>query len=166
MAYFARINSSNIVEEVFNFDNYKMLENDGTESEAAGLNMLNKRFGDISPSYWKQTSYNTHGGVHYASYGPDVPSADQSKARRKNYAGVGAVYDAARDAFYEVKPIASWILNESTCRWEAPIAKPADHPDIEQVTLWDEGLGTWVGKKRSDASDVKWDAGTSSWVPI
>jgi hypothetical protein len=166
MAHFAKINSSNIVEEVFTFENYRTLDGDGNESEDAGLNTLNKLFGDISPSYWKQTSYNTHGGKHYSGYAPLVESADQSKSLRKNYAGVGAVYDAARDAFYEVKPIASWILNESTCRWDPPVAKPADDPDMEQVTTWDESLLTWTGKKRSDATAMKWDAGTSSWVAV
>tara|TARA_R100000306_G_C4373401_1_gene140932 strand:- start:1526 stop:2026 length:501 start_codon:yes stop_codon:yes gene_type:complete len=166
MANFAKINSSNIVEEVIIIDNHRLLDNEGNESEAVGLNLLNKLFGDISPSYWKQTSYNTHGGIHYASYGPEVASADQSKALRKNYAGVGAVYDAARNAFYEVQPIASWTLNETTCLWDPPVAKPADDPDMEEVTTWDESLLTWTGKKRSDATAMKWDAGTSTWVAI
>jgi hypothetical protein len=73
---------------------------------------------------YRRTSYNTRGGVHYGSDGQ--PSADQSKAFRKNYAGLGYTYDAERDAFIAPKPFASWILNESTAQWEAPVAMPED----------------------------------------
>ena len=166
MAHFAKINSSNVVEEVVIIDNWRLLDNDGNEDEATGLNALNKLFGDISPSYWKQTSYNTHGGIHYATYNPKTASADQSKALRKNYAGVGMTYDSGRDAFYEAQPFASWTLNESTCRWDSPVAKPADDPAMAQVTLWDESLTTWTGTRLSDDAAMKWDAGTSSWVAI
>jgi hypothetical protein len=66
---------------------------------------------------YKRTSYNTRGGVHYTD---GQPSADQTKAFRKNYAGLGYTYDSERDAFIPPKPFASWILNESTCLWECP----------------------------------------------
>ena len=84
----------------------------------------------------KQTSYNTYGGVHYTD---GEPSADQSKALRYNYAGINFTYDADRDAFIPPQPYASWVLDEDTCLWVAPIAYPA-----EGVHVWDEAAGDWV----------------------
>jgi hypothetical protein len=70
------------------------------------------------PGVWVQTSYNTFGGVHYDRE-TGQPSADQSKALRKNFAGVGYTYDAKRDAFIPPKPqIGTWVLNDNTCLWE------------------------------------------------
>jgi len=88
---------------------------------------------------WVQTSYNTKGGIHYQ---PDtnIPSANQSKALRKNYAGIGYTYDSTRDAFIPPKPYQSWILNETSCLWEAPISYPTDGNDYgwnEQNQQWD-----------------------------
>ena len=82
-------------------------------------------FVDDTPGQWIQCSYNTRGGVHYD---PETgePSADQSKALRKNYAGRGYSYDAERDAFIEPKPFESWTLNETSCLWEPPVAMPDD----------------------------------------
>lgn len=96
-------------------------------------------FVDSSPGQWIQTSYNTRGGVHYQ---PDsnTPSEDQTKALRKNYAGIGYTYDAARDAFIPPKPHASWVLDEDSCHWEAPVAMPSDG----KTYRWDEDAGNWV----------------------
>ena len=93
---------------------------------------------------YRRTSYNTRGGVHYGSDGQ--PSADQTKAFRKNYAGLGYTYDAERDAFIAPKPFASWILNESTAQWEAPVAMPADAGTGEPPKRysWDEATTSWV----------------------
>jgi hypothetical protein len=95
-------------------------------------------FVDSSPGQWLQTSYNTRGGVHYQ---PDseIPSADQSKALRKNYAGVGYTYDAAKDAFIAPQPFASWTLDDATCLWNAPVAMPADG----KLYAWDEATTSW-----------------------
>ena len=84
----------------------------------------------------KQTSYNTYGGVHYTD---GEPSADQSKALRYNYAGLGFSYDETRDAFIPPQPFASWVLDEDTCLWVAPIAYPAEGDHV-----WDEQAGDWV----------------------
>lgn len=94
------------------------------------------------PSLWKQTSYNTRGGVHYEP-NSNTPSADQSKALRKNYAGIGYIYDSERDAFYSASPYDSWVLDESTCYWEAPNELPADNGQTNEsgqtiVYDWDE----------------------------
>ncbi len=95
-------------------------------------------FVDSSPGAWLQTSYNTRGGVHYQ---PDsnTPSADQSKALRKNYAGVGYSYDAAKDAFIPPQPFASWTLDDATCLWNAPVAMPTDGKPY----AWDEATTSW-----------------------
>ena len=84
----------------------------------------------------KQTSYNTSGGVHYTD---GEPSEDQSKALRYNYAGINFTYDAGRDAFIPPQPYASWVLDEATCQWVAPIAYPA-----EGMHTWDEQAGDWI----------------------
>jgi hypothetical protein len=84
-----------------------------------------------------RTSYNTRGGVHYTD---GEPSADQSKALRFNYAGIGFTYDADRDAFIPPKPFESWVLDEATCLWTAPIPYPADGGDY----TWDEATTDWV----------------------
>ena len=95
-------------------------------------------FVDSSPGEWIQTSYNTRGGVHYQP-NTNTPSSDQSKALRKNYAGVGFVYDSDKDAFYEPQPYDSWTLNTTTCLWEAPVAYPTDG----KAYLWDETSKSW-----------------------
>ena len=92
-------------------------------------------FVDTEPGKWVQTSYNTRGGVHYEP-NSDTPSSDQSKALRKNYAGIGFVYDSDKDAFYEPQPYPSWTLNDTTCIWESPITKPDDTSGY----YWDESV--------------------------
>jgi len=87
-------------------------------------------FVDDSPGKWVQTSYNTYGGVH----------SNGGTPLRKNFAGIGFTYDADKDAFIEVKPYASWILNETTCLWECPVAYPTDGKNYE----WDEDAQSWV----------------------
>ena len=86
-------------------------------------------FVDSSPGAWIQTSYNTHGGVH----------ANGGTPLRKNYAGIGYSYDAARDAFIPQQPYASWTLDEASCLWNAPVAMPTDGKAYE----WDEATTSW-----------------------
>ena len=124
MSHFAKLDANNIV----TFVTVGRQEDDGKEQE------LCERTGDV----YRQTSYNTRGGVHY---GPDgEPSADQSKALRKNYAGIGFTYDETRDAFIPPKPFESWILDEDTCLWESPVPYPTDG----EMYTWDEDSGDWV----------------------
>lgn len=125
MAHFAKLDSNNTVIFV------TVGRDEDREEE------LCARTGDV----YKQTSYNTRGGVHYQADG--TPSADQSKALRKNYAGLGYTYDAQRDAFIPPKPYASWVLNEQTCWWDAPVPMPAD-ASPEKPYRWDEATTSWV----------------------
>jgi hypothetical protein len=91
---------------------------------------------------YKRTSYNTRGGVHYTD---GQPSADQSKAFRKNYAGIGYMYDPIRDAFIPPKPFNSWVLNEDSCLWDAPVPMPEDAGTGEPPKRyqWDEATVSW-----------------------
>jgi hypothetical protein len=86
----------------------------------------------------KRTSYNTRGGIYYNPI-TNQPDIDQSKSFRKNYAGVGYTYDADKDAFIPPKIHNSWILNENTCLWEAPILYPNDG----QMYVWNEETLSW-----------------------
>lgn len=87
-------------------------------------------FVDTSPGEWIQTSYNTYGGVHSLDGTP----------LRKNYAGIGFTYDRTKDAFIPPKPYASWILNEETCLWNAPIQYPEDG----KMYKWNEETVSWI----------------------
>jgi hypothetical protein len=122
MAHFAKLDENNLV----TFVTVGRQEDDGLEEE------LIARTGDV----YRQTSYNTSGGVHYTD---GEPSADQTKALRFNYAGMNFTYDENRDAFIPPQPYASWVLDEATCLWVAPIDYPA-----EGVHVWDEQAGDWV----------------------
>jgi hypothetical protein len=86
-------------------------------------------FVDTSPGDWIQTSYNTYGGQH-----------PEGRPLRKNYAGIGYTYDRERDAFIPPKPFASWVLNEDTCLWDAPVP----YPDDGGIYKWDESTTSWV----------------------
>ena len=112
MAHFAKLGVGNIVEKV------EVVSNDIATTEQAGVDFLNNLYKSID--VWKQTSYN--GNI------------------RKNFAGIGYHYDQARDAFIPPKPYPSWILNETTCRWEAPVAYPNDG----QFYVWDETNQSWT----------------------
>lgn len=87
---------------------------------------------------WVQTSYNTRGGIHYDQQTGE-PSADQSKALRKNYAGVGYTYDAQLDAFIPPRPYPSWTLDDASCTWCPPTPMPQDGTPY----TWVESHGYW-----------------------
>jgi len=123
MAHFAKLGTSNVVETVV------VVHNDVATTEQAGVDFLNNLH--KTNDTWKQTSYNTFGGVHKLGGTPF----------RKNYAGIGHFYDETRDAFITKSPFNSWILNEDTCQYEAPVAHPDDGKDYkwnEETTSWDE----------------------------
>ena len=129
MAHFAKLSLENKVIGVHSLHNDVLKDANGVEQEALGIDFLNNlhKTNDV----WKQTSYNTQGGVHKLDGTPF----------RKNYAGIGFTYDEDRDAFIPKQPFNSWTLNEDTCQWEAPSAKPVDEKDYiwnELTTSWDE----------------------------
>ncbi len=127
MASFAKIGLNNKVIEVLSVVNEVLHDSNGIEQEVIGIDFLTKLTGY---PVWKQTSYNTHGGVHDKN---GIPF-------RKNHAGIGYTYDEDRDAFIPPKPFKSWILNESTCLWESPIPYPQDNNKYnwnEQNQSWD-----------------------------
>tara|TARA_R100001086_G_scaffold34048_1_gene15423 strand:+ start:265 stop:657 length:393 start_codon:yes stop_codon:yes gene_type:complete len=126
MAHFAKLNQNNIVITVNVVHNSELLV-DGVENEQKGVDFLNNLFS--TNDNWKQTSYNTIGGVHKLGGTPF----------RKNYAGVGYTYDEAKDAFIEPQPYASWILNEDTCKWEAPVTFPDDGKSYS----WNDSTISW-----------------------
>ena len=92
---------------------------------------MSARTGDV----YKQTSYNTHGGVH----------SNGGTPFRKNYAGLGYTYDAQRDAFIPPKPYNSWVLDENTCLWNSPVAMPSDfgQGDPPKMYTWNEETIGW-----------------------
>jgi len=121
MAHFTKLGVGNIVEKV------EVVSNDIATTEQAGVDFLNNIYG--TNDTWKQTSYNTYGGIHLTGGTPF----------RKNFAGIGWKYDQTRDAFIPPKPFDSWTLNETTCLWEAPVAKPNDNG----IYNWNEQNQTW-----------------------
>jgi hypothetical protein len=118
MAHYAFIDSNNIVTEVI----------PGRDEGENGVDW-EQWYGDFRGQVCKRTSYNTFGNQH-----------PEGKPFRKNYAGIGYTYDATRDAFIPPKPFSSWVLNEETCLWDAPVAMPADG----QLYNWDEATTSWV----------------------
>jgi hypothetical protein len=134
MAYFAKLNSENIVEQVISIHNSVVTDSNGIEQEQLGVNFINQLY--KTNDVWKQTSYNTRGGKYFNF---DNTLGDQSKAFRKNYAGIGYTYDAQKNAFISPKPYNSWILNEETCLWEAPVARPNDN----NIYTWNEEILNW-----------------------
>ena len=124
MAYFAKLGTGNIVEKVISINNAVITDANGVEQEQLGNDFINKLYN--TRDVWKQTSYNNN--------------------IRKNYAGVGYTYDQQRDAFIPPKPYNSWILNEDTCRWEAPVAKPTltqEQIDNNNYYRWNETIKNW-----------------------
>jgi hypothetical protein len=116
MAHFAEIGLDNVVERVIVVNNNELLDSEGVEQESLGSEFCRTLFGGT----WLQTSYNGN--------------------MRKNFAGIGYTYDSTRNAFIPPKPFESWTLNEETCQWQAPVAKPDDGNSYN----WDEEAGNWV----------------------
>ena len=117
MAHFVKLGTGNIVEQIVSVNNSVITDVNGIEQEQLGINFLNNLYG--TRDVWKQTSYNNN--------------------IRKNFAGIGYTYDQTRDAFVPPKPFPSWVLNETTCLWDPPVAYPTDG----QFYKWNETNQTW-----------------------
>ena len=118
MAHFAKLGTGNIIENVISINNSVITDSNGIEQEQLGVDFINKLYN--TRDVWKQTSYN--------------------RTFRKNFAGIGMTYDENRDAFIPPKPFNSWILNEDTCLWNAPVAMPINDNRYswnEQTLSWD-----------------------------
>ena len=116
MAHFAKL-ENNVVTQVIVVSNQDILDEQGQESEQKGIDFCSNLLGGT----WKQTSYNAK--------------------IRKNYAGIGYTYDEGRDAFIPPKPFDSWLLDEDTCQWKAPVDYPTDGKRYtwnEETTSWNE----------------------------
>jgi hypothetical protein len=116
MAHFAQINEGNIVQQVIAVHNNELLDENQVEQESKGQQFCTNLLG----GNWVQTSYNA--------------------LFRKNFAGIGYIFDSTRDAFVPPKPYSSWVLNEETCQWGAPVAMPIDG----KLYTWDETTMQWV----------------------
>jgi hypothetical protein len=143
MAHFAKISDTSKVLTILTLDNKDMLNADGVEEESVGQKYLEKH-NNWPAEKWIQTSYNTRGGKHYDNKTKEL-SADQSKALRGNYAGLGHTWDEDNNLFYSRKPHASWVLNTSEARWQSPIG---DAPDLgaEKGSYryeWNEADQSW-----------------------
>jgi hypothetical protein len=141
MAYFAKLGTGNIVEQVISINNAVITDNNGIEQEQLGVDFINNLYN--TRDVWKQTSYNTRGGKYYNL---DNTLGDQSKSFRKNYAGIGYTYNETRDAFIPPKPFNSWVLNETTYDWEAPVARPEftqEQIDNKSYCIWNESILNW-----------------------
>jgi len=119
MAHYAFLDENNVVTEVI----------PGKDENEGGIDW-EQHYGEFRGQLCKRTSYNTIGGVHTAGGAPF----------RKNFAGIGFTYDSQRDAFIPPKPFLSWVLNEETCQWEAPVAMPTDG----KIYFWDDSVASWV----------------------
>jgi hypothetical protein len=126
MAYFAKLGTGNIIEQVISINNSVITDTNGIEQEQLGVDFINKLYN--TRDVWKQTSYNRN--------------------FRKHYAGIGYHYDQERDAFIPPKPFNSWILNEDTCLWNAPVSIPTTELEDNQYYSWNESIINWEIKNR------------------
>jgi len=115
MAHFAQLNAENLVTQVIVVANQDTVDQDGVENETIGVEFCTNLLG----GRWKQTSYN--GNI------------------RKNYAGIGYTYNETLDAFISPKPFNSWLLDETTCQWKAPV----DYPTDDKRYTWNEETTSW-----------------------
>lgn len=138
----------------------KIINNIVTDVIVSEQDYIDWRKSNFLNEEWVQTSYNTHGGVHYDP-NTGLPSEDQSKALRKNYAGTSYFYDKKRDAFIPPKPYASWIFNESTCDWNSPVNFPTikTYANIKNVQVpyfikWNENFLKWIAAETDGTVDI------------
>jgi hypothetical protein len=130
MAHFAKLGTGNIVEQVISINNTVITDANGVEQEQLGIDFINQLYN--TSDTWKQTSYNNN--------------------IRKNYAGIGYTYDEIRNAFIPPKPYNSWVLNEDTCCWEAPLPYPITNTQnkldklgnpVNDFYSWNESTLSW-----------------------
>jgi hypothetical protein len=139
VAHFAELDNNNVVLRVIVVSDEDAGPSPGLAGEAFCHDLLGGR--------WKQTSYNTRGGIHY---GPDTNVPDGKPEFRKNYAGIGYTYDDVRDAFLPPTPFPSWVLNEDTCLWDSPVPYPTEPAPDGYYYQWNEPTVSWIVVSYSD----------------
>jgi len=173
MAHFAKLGVNGKVIAVHGLDNDQMLNADNVEDETVGQQRLQEIHG-WPAAMWIKTSYNTRGGKYYDADGSEA--ADQSKALRGNYAGIGYTWDEDNAIFWQPQPHASWTKNTSTASWVAPITYPSVTDDgqdpvvFEYIITWNEtgyqadNTKGWEAVKSNDAGETIHDWNGSAWV--
>ena len=163
MAYFAELDENNKVLRILKVNNEVILDNNGIEQESKGIQFLTELTG---ASKWKKTSYNTKSNKYYNEDGS--LSLDQSKAFRKNFAIKGGYYDEVNDAFIDIKPYPSSVLNLEEFKWYQPVPKPdpnINSPDGTKIVglSWDENNVRWIGTNENDIK-YYWDNLNNFWI--
>jgi len=168
MAHYAKIGLNNKVIAVAPVDDSIVINADNREDDDLAITHLVRTTGW---PHWVKCSYNTKAGKHRNSDGNE--SDTQEKALRKNYPGIGWTYDEDRDAFIPPKPFSSWILDEDTCIWKAPVDLPTENYRTgEDLNLpypinWNEENQRWqAANSHTEDDDKYWDPSTSTWVNI
>ena len=156
MAYFAKLDENNIVTQVVGVKNDVLLDENKVEQESKGIEFLRNLYNEQS-AVWKQTSFNTHGGVHKLGGTP----------LRKNFAGIGMKYDESVDAFYFVNYTSNtgevynnWILNTTTYQWEPPTPMPETYDDGNTAT------NPETGEVINIRDAYNWNDSTSTWEKV
>ena len=174
MAHFAKLGVNGKVIAVHGLDNDKLLNADGVEDETVGQQELQRIHG-WPAAMWIMTSYNTRNNTHYTD---GVESADQSKALRGNYAGIGYEWDEDNQIFWPKKPFASWTKNTTTASYDPPITYPSITNDGADPVVWTynitwdetayqaDNTKGWKATKSNDEADPKtvYDWNGSAWV--
>jgi hypothetical protein len=138
MANYAKLGEDNLVLTINVVNDSDNMDSNGIENEQIGIDFLTKSTGW---PLWKKVSRNTIKGKYLNKNGM---LGDQTKAFRKNYPGIGWIYDSNRDAFIPPKPYSSWALNEETCMWEPPVPMPQTTTNGEEdFYSWDEPTLSW-----------------------
>jgi len=145
MAHFAQLDENNIVLQVISIDNNVTYDNNSIEHEDLGIALCKQLYGN--ETVWVQCSFNAGNGIEYL----------KSNGFRKNFPSIGSEYREDLDAFITSKPWNSWILNETTCGWEAPVAYPSDGITF----IWNDGTKSWDD---NGGQIYLWDENNQEWI--
>ena len=148
MAHFVKITEDNEVLQVVYMEDKDTQDENGVEIESVGQQHLAKH-NRWSSHLWIKCSYRTRDGKHY-EHDNQTLSSDQSKAFRKNYPGIGWIWDSENDLFRKAKPYPSWTLNLTTGAWDSPVAKPEPSDEaLAEDYEWSEDNQNWVLSSRN-----------------
>ena len=165
MAHFAEIDKNNIVLRVVVIDSNDVLSNGGDYSVQAEYKVASIVPLSANGVRWVQTSYNTRANQYFDPTTNQL-SADQTKAKRKNYAGIGYTYNATIDGFTPPQPYGSWILDTDKGVYNAPVAYPTVTTygdNVRYFISWDEAGKRWIGKD-DQQNEFAWSPDSSSWI--